>query len=243
MASLIADQQIGPNDIVLFDTGVYASGTAVLTAADAGAIFAGSPAGSTLAYSGTRIELNDSSNNLFSDLIFAGAGGTGIHIRGDGADDAHGNVIEHNQFLGTDTGVRSDSQGSNSIRDNSFVGNGTYGVYIGAQADAIVRDNTFSGSGAYGIYIADDASGTVHRNDVSGRGTGIHTDSSLAVVYDNDVHDNVTGIAGSGTIGPASASASTPPNRVFSNTTGIRVTSGHRRDRPLQPGLQQFIRH
>jgi parallel beta-helix repeat protein len=138
LASLIADQQIGPNDIVLFDTGVYASGTAVLTAADAGAIFAGSPVGSTLAYSGTRIELNDSSNNLFSDLIFAGACGTGIHIRGDGAGDALGNIIEHNQFLGMDTGVRSDSQGSNSIHDNFFVGNGTYAVYIGAQADAIV---------------------------------------------------------------------------------------------------------
>jgi hypothetical protein len=35
LASLIADQQLGPNDIVLFDTGIYASGTAVLTAADA----------------------------------------------------------------------------------------------------------------------------------------------------------------------------------------------------------------
>ena len=116
LASLIADQQIGPNDIVLFDTGVYASGTAVLTAADGGQFSPARPRAARWHTAGPALNSTIPATILFSDLIFAGAGGTGIHIRGDGADDAHGNVIEHNQFLGTDTGVRSDSQGSNSIR-------------------------------------------------------------------------------------------------------------------------------
>ena len=153
LASLIAGQHIGPNDIVLFDTGTYASGTAVLTAADAGAVFAGSPAGSMLAYGGTRIEVNDSSGNLFTHLIFSGTGGTGIYIRGDGVNDAHDNVIEDDQFVGVNTGVRIDSHASNTVDNNTFVGGASYGVYVAAGAVATVSSNSISGSGDYGIYV------------------------------------------------------------------------------------------
>ena len=227
LASLIADQQIGPNDIVLFDTGTYSSGTAVLTAADAGAVFAGSPGGSILAYGGTRIEVNDSSGNLFSHLIFSGMGGTGIYIRGDGVNDAHDNLIQDDQFLGVATGVRIDSHASNTVNRNTFVGGSSSGVYVAAGAAATVQNNTISGSGSYGIYVGTGAAGTISKNDVAGRGTGIYTDSNLALVYDNDVHGNTFGIAGGGTIGPPSATVSTPANRVYANGTGIFISGAN----------------
>ncbi len=203
LADVLADYMLGPNDLVLFDTGTYLGGTSLITAADQGAAYAGSPAGSNLNYSGTRIEINDADDNLISRLVFGGGGGAGIHLRGDGINDAQNNLIRLNTFTGTGTGILVDSTQSNLIERNDFIG---------------------VSAGAYGIDISTGAAPTVHDNDVAGRSVGIRSDSHQASVIRNDVHDNSTGLFGSGTLGPDVPTLSLR-NDVHNNAAGISVPS------------------
>ena len=200
LASLLTAHDLGPDDIVLFDTGTYA-GAATITADDEGAIYAGSPGSSKLLGPGTRIAVNDADGNLFYRLSFEGSGGTGIHLVGDGVDDAENNLVLESTFkVLSGTGVRIDSGRPNSIRGNTFAG------------------------GSTGISLAPRAVSTVDGNDISLAATGISVESTGSTFSGNEIHHNGAGVAinGRGVFGPG---ASGTPNDIHHNTTGINVFS------------------
>ena len=147
----------------------------------------------------------------------------------------HDNVIEDDQFVGVDTGVRIDSQAANTVDSNTFAGGATYGVYVAARRSG-PSANTISGSGA----MASTSGRRGHRQQKQRYGT--HQQQPQMEVYDNDVHDNTTGLAGGGTIGPASSSASTRRIASFPTAPGIYWRLNNR-DRAVQPSVQQHDRH
>lgn len=68
LRDMLADYTLGPHDLVLIDTGTYGGASVVITAADEGAAYAGTPAGSNFNYSGTRFDLSDADFNLIYGL-------------------------------------------------------------------------------------------------------------------------------------------------------------------------------
>src|SRR5207302_11320793 len=99
--------------------------TAIINAGDSGALFAGSPGGTTLSTTGTALMLSNASGNLFYDLHFVGSGigsGIGISLLGNSAN----NVIHLDTFTALNTGILiSDSAAGNTITDDQFAGLGT----------------------------------------------------------------------------------------------------------------------
>jgi hypothetical protein len=79
---VLADYVLGPNDLVLIDTGTYSTGVITIGTADQGAAYAGSPGGSSFGYSRTRFDLSDSDANLLHGLRFTGTSGTGVYAHG-----------------------------------------------------------------------------------------------------------------------------------------------------------------
>lgn len=191
---------IGPNDLIVFDTGSHGA-AATLTAADQGANYTGTPAGSFI----SNLVVNDADNNLFYRVGFGGTG-IGLHIAGNGKNDAVNNLVRSSVIQNIPTGIRIDSTRYNLIENNSSSGSGTTGIYLSSGAAPVVRSN-----------------------DIAGRTTGIYTASKVAQVFGNNVHNNTTGVVvEGGVLGPAN----TPPvespedltrNDIFANATGIYI--------------------
>jgi hypothetical protein len=228
---------LGPNDLVVMDSSEYYDANVTMTAEDGGATFVGVPiefhSGSATRLVGdlvldgvdnTRFDrflfvanspsmtINDSDNNIIARSIFEGTT-DGLHIAGDGVDDATGNVIRDNDFQNGGTSVRIDSTRRNSILDNRFTSPGP-------------------GLGLTGIHVSANVPAVVSGNDIAARATGLYSDSVIADIYGNVIHNNTVGMTGfTGVLGPDNpppygAAGGLSPNEIFNNEVGVRVPLG-----------------
>ncbi len=203
LQNVLDTYQLGPDDIIVLDTGYHEPG-ALITAADQGATFVGSLAGSYI----SGIHLDGADDSLFEMLRFAGSG-TGILI-GAGSE---GNTIRRSTFAGIDVGVHVDSTLPNLIEDNHF---------LTPQPNDTVASDT-------GIHLVTGAASTVRGNDIAGRATGIYSDSLVANIYGNTIHANAVGMSSRrGVLGPnnpapVGSPGGLPMNEVYDNGIGILV--------------------
>lgn len=244
LQSVLDTYDLGPDDLVVFDTGTYASGGTILPA-DQGATYIGSLGGAVL----SGVSLQDADANRFYRLDFGGAG-TGLSLYasdnnrlelvdfvGPGnnvlIDDSDGNVFERNTFAGGGDGLRilgdgNDDSVGNVIRLSDFQ-NELTSLRIDSWAQNFVENNTFTGEGAIGIHLPSHVPAVLNANNISGRETGMLWESRITTVFDNDVQGNTVGIQSStGVIGPDNPApfgtqGGTTPNRVFGNETGILI--------------------
>ena len=203
LQSVLDTYDLGPNDLIVLDTGSHAAG-AVLTAADQEATYVGTLAGSSI----TGIQLDDSDGNLFDSLRFAGAG-IGLHIAAGSA----GNIVRRGTFAGVEVGVTIDSSLPNLVEHNRFL-------------PQIPDDDVAS---EIGVSLASGATATVRDNDIAGRVSGIASDSRVALVYGNAIHGNAVGMSSRrGILGPdnpppVGAAGGLAMNDVYDNGIGILV--------------------
>jgi len=203
LQSVLDSYELGPNDLIVLDTGSHAAG-AVITAADQGATYVGTLAGSSI----TGIRLDDSDGNLFDSLRFAGAG-IGLHVMAGSAD----NVVRRGTFAGVEVGVQIDSPLPNLVEHNRFL-------------PQIPDDDVAS---EIGVSLASGATATVRDNNIAGRVTGIYSDSRVALVYGNAIHGNAVGMSSrSGILGPdnpppVGGTGGLAMNDLYDNGIGILV--------------------
>ena len=241
---VLADYDVGPNDLVAIDTGTYGGSSVLIESADEGAAYAGTPGGSLFNYNGNRFDLYDADFNLLYGLEFGGGGGgTGVSIRPGAVDVSTNNVVRGCVFPGTNTAVWIDDGSDNQVLDNDISGSGSYGVYLTSGAAATIRDNAIQNV-TYGIYqysspsignstIVDNiihhtltgiyVSGstfTVNDNIVHHTTKGIESSSSGATVFGNEIYASETGLLGYGILGGTDWSAG-QPNDIHDNVTGI----------------------
>lgn len=242
--NVLAQYDLGTGDLVLIDTGVYGSGTVTVTAADEGAAYVGTPAGSDFRHTGTRFELVDADYNTLYGLTFSGAGGLGVFIRPGAADSSTHNLVQSNLFAGTNTAIRVDGGTHNVIADNVVTGENSTGVYVAAAAGLSIRNNTIS-SRSYGIRADNHSAAVVEDNRITQATYGVYSRSSELTVRGNEIYENETGIyardgssisgnivrrntlgmEGNVVFGGVDWLAG-QPNDVFENQTGIRVYDG-----------------
>ena len=195
LQNVLDTYDLGPTDIVVFETGTHAAG-GLITTADAGATYLGSVAGSTL--SGVRLEnannnffhrvnfasnspgltLFGSDNNVFDLAAFSG---TGVNLV---IDDSDNNLFDRSTFAGTGDGVQilgdsSDDAAGNLITRSDFQ-NAATAVAIHSFAANTLEGNTFTESGTLGVHLAANTPAILVGNDISGRATGILWESRVA---------------------------------------------------------------
>ena len=243
--SVLADYDLGPDDLVMIDTGTYGGSTVTITAGDEGAAYVGSPGGSEFNYGGTRFELIDSDFNLIHGLQFMGPNGTGIYLHAGTVDSSTDNTLEANVFAGTRTAIDIRGGDANLVQGNVVTGSGNYGVYLSTDAAATIQNNMLSGRD-YGVYANGSPDLVVTNNDISGgtygvyayyttidannndihdTETGFYTYVSNVVFYANIVHSTTAGVSTSGTIGGTDWSSGLP-NDIYNNATGIVAQAG-----------------
>jgi hypothetical protein len=272
------DFDLGPNDLIVFDTGGYGD-TAVLTAGDSGAIFAGSVGGATQ----ERLSLVDADGNWFYRLAFADNGSANVSLV-----DSDDNRFDRASFEGATTNVTLVNSRRNAFHDANFAGltnnvslieshdnefinchfsGDGMGVHLSAELAAApasaaasppagtpssgnvllgnefeshavgiridsrrynrIESNSFVTGGGTGIFIARGVTSLITGNDVAARALGIYTDSKVADLFGNLVHDNTVGMESRhGIIGPNND----PPygtlggkaaDRVYGNEIGV----------------------
>jgi len=248
VGSVLTDYNLGPNDLVLIDTGQYLGSTVVVTSDDEGAKFAGSPGGSEFNSATTNWKFVDADFNLVYGLTFGGSNsGIGIYAYANGTDNSTNNTFRANTFTGRQTAIRIDDGDADLIVDNTVSGSGSYGFDINYSADTSIVDNTLSqrsnGIDTYdssltisdntltdhttAIFVNESSNSAltgvdVYGNDVSASTTGISSGYYVEdiTIYGNLIHDNDTGVTSYGTVGGDDWTAG-QPNDIYGNTTGV----------------------
>ncbi|MEX0585800.1 MAG: SdrD B-like domain-containing protein, partial [Pirellulales bacterium] len=232
---VLADYDLGANDLVLVDTGDYVQGVQI-TATDSGAAFAGTPRGSYFSAGPIRWELVNADFNLIYRLRFAGTSTyTGIYARGDGASGSTDNIYRDNSFETANYAIRIDGGAFDAI-ENNFVYGGVVAafhvvggglvtirgnqVWAATQAvyttvDSTIEDNQFAATGTVVQFSNSAATLTARRNSISGGAIGLHVGTGTAEVAENEVFGNVVGIR-SNTVGMNAFG-----NYIHHNGTGI----------------------
>ncbi|WP_404310489.1 right-handed parallel beta-helix repeat-containing protein [Neorhodopirellula lusitana] len=227
LQSLINDQDLGPNDLVVWDTGTYTSNT-VVTAIDEGAAYVGSVGGTIISGSGTKLTFSDADNNTVHSLQFTNSS-TAIHTTSDLGNESTGNVIRNNVFTDTTTAIYVESGNGELLSGNVISGSGSYGVRYTpgtTNTDTTVIEGNQISDKSTGIYVSSPgttASIQISQNTISGNTHGINvsrgSNNLLAHIYQNDVFGNTTGLR------IQSDGAETFNNDIYNNTTGIQGDS------------------
>ncbi len=183
VASILSSYTLGPNDLVLIDTGTYNTtgldhfgqpGGGIRRRTDPGRVL---PTGSDFTYGGTVFELANASFNLFEGLVFSGSG-TGIYAHGVNGQDSIRNVIEENTFSSSYAAVDIDGGNSDVISGNTISGGGSYGIELTSGTSAAVSGNTISGRST-AIYESL-ATATIDGNSVSNGNYGVYVGAGRA---------------------------------------------------------------
>ena len=244
--TLLVDYDVGPDDAIVIDTGVYNRGTVTVTADDEGATYAGTPAGSQFTSSSTRFELEDADANVFFGLHFTQGGGTGIHARSTASGDSTDNVFRSNTIDGPSTGIRIERPDDDVIADN-VIRNVNTGIQLDGVGDSIIRGNEISlastgiratgvfnnnlsltvednrvSESDFGIRLNSWTAAMVSGNELFDNGTGLFSDSVSNTIFANHIHNNETGLIGNGTFGPANWTGDLF-NDVHNNDVGIQA--------------------
>lgn len=196
----------------------------------------------------TNAILVGSNANQFENIHFAGPTHNVVLTA------SHENVFTGNEFTGSGNGIVITSTtavpsptaplpgtpasppgpgvaSSLNVITGNEIGSALVGVRIDSPLYNEVVNNTFVASGATGILLPRGVTSLVTGNDVSGRETGIYTDSKVADLYGNLVHDNTVGMESRhGIIGPNNEPPYGTPggkisDKVYGNATGILVPS------------------
>ncbi len=209
LQSLLATYTLGPNDLVLVDTGTYGGSTIQINATSQGAAYAGSPGGTTL---NTGFQLNGADYDVIYGFNFAGFGGTGISASPSGANASTNNTFLDNSFTGQFTAISITSgssdvvsqntilniysgialSGSNETVENNSITGTTYGIQV-SSGGATVQNNTImtSAGGYMGIEISGGMEGngsdSVTGNSVSGYYYGLYDVGSFSLVANNNM--------------------------------------------------------
>ena len=132
-------------------------------------------------------------------------------------------IIGHNTLSAGGTGLQIDAPFTGAIRDNDITGN-TTGVGYNAAAELIGNRifgngtgvlSTIAGNGAFGFV------GAATPNDIHDNATGVQL--VAATVRNQRIHDNATGVSGSGLVGGDSLDFA---NLIEDNAIGIGVFTG-----------------
>lgn len=140
LQGVLDSYQLGPTDLVVFETGAYAS-PAFFTSDDSGATFVGSLAGSSLG----SLSFQSSHDHWFHSLtVTDGSGGGGAVQRGAAATvkllDSDANLFQNVTINSATTGVLIDDGDNNRLIDSTFTGSGD-GVVITGDGFGDARDN------------------------------------------------------------------------------------------------------
>jgi hypothetical protein len=195
--SILNEYDVGENDLIVVDTGTYSS--ASIGSADEAAAYAGSPGGSVIS---ATMSLTDADFNLFYALSFANGG---ISIN-EGA---------------------SSSSVSNTVRKCIFSANST--VYLYGGANDVIRENTFSGSGSYGVYLSTGGSANISSNTFTGRSYGVYASGTQSRPVTVDAQGNAFSAMNNGiSLGYFSGASQIQQNNTFTNIAGygVEATAG-----------------
>ncbi len=216
---------IGPNSLVLIDTGTYNTGT-VVTGPVEGAAYADGANGSTFTAQ-TAFNLSDSDGNLFYGMYFsnnsygflAQSGGSGMNSRR--------NTFLNNTFTGDGTAIEIDSGEQDVIQYNviSNGGSNSYGINVPGEnvnGTGYISQNTITGvtTGIAGYGVLQ-----IYNNTIAADGTGISIGSGSdgSYVYNNTITTNTTSGTGAN-IGSANVSFHT--NSVSDSSLGLYEAGG-----------------
>ena len=182
LQSLLASYALGPNALVLIDTGNYDAGSTITLSGgigNQGAAYAGSPGGSVLSdwgYWGNVWELIDSSYNLFYGLDVACYGNSGFYAHpGATASAASTNNTFLDDTFSGGTAITINGGGSNTVEGNTFQC-GTAVSFNGDGSDTI-EGNTIAGTGSNGIVINGGVQEVIEDNTISGQSTAIYVNT------------------------------------------------------------------
>ncbi len=244
LQDVLDDYDLGPNDVIVLETGTHATG-GIITTADEGALYLGTRAGSTL----SDVRLENANNNYFHRVNFqsnspgltlfgsdnnvfdlANFNGTGVNLV---IDDSDNNLVDRSTFAGLSDGVHilgdaNDDAVGNIITRSEFQNVQTAVDILSFEVNTL-DGNTFTGNGSVGVHLRPGTPAVLVGNDISGRATGIRWESRVADVWDNDIHAGTVGIEVlGGVVGPDNpapygAPGGLTPNRVFANSTGVLV--------------------
>jgi parallel beta-helix repeat protein len=187
--SVLHTYTLGPNSLVVIDTGTY-SDTATITSAEQGAAYTGSPNGTTYTSGGTVFELIDASSNEFYGLNFTGSG-TDFYAHPNVSGASQRNTLLDNTFRGANTAIQINNGTLDVIQGNVISAGGSYGVYLPGFSSASVSGNTISGvSTAIGGYGG--ATVQVTGNTLLAGNDGINLNSNAGTISNNTVTTNNT---------------------------------------------------
>lgn len=215
---VLDDYDVGPNDMIVIDTGNYSG--ANLVADDEGAAYAGTTH-ETVFVNAATLDLADSDQNIFFGLKFVGSG-TAFNIHGvSGVSDSTGNLIRNNAFEGRSNAINQVA-GTVNIVGNAFVDNDT-SVTLNGVVGALVSVNTITetvaGFVTNGVSVVNSSGVTLLDNNVSKASVGFNLYNSTVSVAGNDLSLNATGA--SITLGTVSLTG----NHIHHNITGVDVNS------------------
>ena len=137
---VLAEYTLGPDDRVVIDTGTYGGDTVTIDQAHEGAVYAGSPGGTTFtAINGSDLwDLVGSQQNTIFGLTFDG-NSRGIYAYASSSQDSS----------------------DNDIRGNTFLNNAYAAIEIDGGTNVVIRGNTVSGAGSYGIFMPSGGQATI----------------------------------------------------------------------------------
>ena len=247
--SVIATYALGPNSLIVVDTGTYKSGTITLGTSEQGIILAGSPGGSLFSYSGTALQLNNADQNVIYGLQFSG-NSVGIDSQASGVNTSTANAIENDTFQNDSEAIYLDNGGNDTIEGNTITG-GSYGIYLSGWSDSeTISQNTISGAstaiyasagsaasillvggstasqgnvlsnGAQGIYSPNSSQVTIQDNTLSAFTQYAVDVAGVGAAEGNQVSQSGTGIDFSGT-------GVVQNNQVSQGGTGILANGGN----------------
>jgi len=199
---------LGPNDLVLVDTGTY-TGTVVATGNDEGITFAGSPGISRL--NGT-FEMADSDYNTLY-LLTLGGTGTSLFIHETAVDVTSNTTLRRLRVLSSSTGIRISGGAGHLLADSVIEGSGSYGIDANPASLTLLR-NTISGR-SYGVLLSGSSGSLIEGNNIAATTYALYTSSvSNLSVVNNDLHHAQYGLmVWSGTVLVSG-------NRLYNNNSG-----------------------
>ncbi|MFN7806828.1 MAG: right-handed parallel beta-helix repeat-containing protein, partial [Planctomycetaceae bacterium] len=201
---------LGPNDLVLVDTGTYEQGV-LFTANDEGITVGGSPGTSRI--NGT-VEMADSDYNTLYRLTL-GAADTSVWIHGTSADVTSNTTLRRLQVLSSSIGIRIEGGLDNAVVDSQITGTGNYGLYLPSGGGISVTGTTISGR-SIGGYFDSLASGALAGNDISATTYALFFNYGTNLsVSNNDLHHAQYGLYRQHGEGMTVSG-----NRMFNNQTG-----------------------
>lgn len=248
VGALLAAYALGSNDHVVIDSGAYSNDWTV-TAADAGAAYAGVPGRTVFSSAeGVSILFDAADDQVLHDFSFTGPGravelansdrnvleqltcrnqGVAVKVRDVGGSPSSTNLIRNCLFDGFNTAVEVRNSPGNLIVSNTISPSGSYGLYLSAGGANEIRDNTFDDA-TYAIYFVEAAHDLVRGNRIAGGGTyGIAVDRAQQIrIETNAISGRAFGVYAGGFVA-SNMEAIIRGNTISNALAGVYFYNGY----------------